>query len=291
MKIQHFENKNIDRSIYDKILSESSFGNLYSCSWYLDVVNPGWELLADENFNFIMPIAAKKKFGIKYIVQPYFTQQLGVFGKEIPDNETINSFIKAIPYKRYYIQFNESTPKENFRIFRKNYILNLENSYEILHKSFNSNCKRNLKKAESKNLLVKKLSVNEFINFVKANSEVKILKQKIELIQQIVEAVEVNLGDNFLKAVVDKESNILAVGFFPEYKNRIYNLIPVSSKAGKESNAMTFLLNNIIFENSSQAKILDFEGSEISSIACFFESFGSGPLNFPVINKKLFGIL
>ena len=291
MKIQHIENKNIDRSLYYKIISESPFGNLYSCSWYLDVVNPGWELLADENFNFLMPIAAKNKFGIKYIVQPYFTQQLGIFGKEIPDNETINSFIKAIPYKRYYIQFNESTPKENFTIFRKNYILNLENSYEILHKSFNSNCKRNLKKADSKNLFVKKISVNEFIKFVRTNSEVKILKQKIELLQQIVEAVEVNLGDNFLKAVVDKKSNILAVGFFPEYKNRIYNLIPVSSKAGKETNAMTFLLNNIIFENSSQSKILDFEGSEISSIARFFESFGSHSLSFPVINRKLFGIL
>lgn len=291
MKILHFKNKNIDRSIYDKILSESPYGNLYSCSWYLDVVNPGWELLADETFNFLMPIATKQKIGIKYIIQPYFTQQLGIFGKDIPDNETTNFFISSIPYKRYYIQFNETTPKENFTIFRKNYILNLENSYETLRKSYRNNCKRNLKKAASNNLLVKSLSVNEFINFVKANLNVKILKQNINLLQQIIEAVEVNLGNNFLKAVVDKESNILAVGFFPEYKNRIYNLIPVSSKAGKEANAMTFLLNHIIFENSSQAKILDFEGSEIPSIARFFASFGSITVNFPVINKKLFGIL
>ena len=117
IKIKHLKYYEIDKSKWDNTVSCSDFSLPYFFSWYLDVVSPGWEALIAEDYSYIMPLTVKIKCGIKYVIQPPFTQQLGVISlsKNI-DCQIINSFIKSIPYLIYDINLNYNNFSKEFSL-------------------------------------------------------------------------------------------------------------------------------------------------------------------------------
>jgi hypothetical protein len=63
-------------------IARSFNGIVYAYSWYLDIVSPGWDALVKDDYKSVMPLTWRKKYGIKYLYQPFFTQQLGVFSSD-----------------------------------------------------------------------------------------------------------------------------------------------------------------------------------------------------------------
>ncbi|HEU4717664.1 MAG TPA: hypothetical protein VFU15_07515, partial [Bacteroidia bacterium] len=78
-KIRHLRSHEIDRQRWDECIRRSFNGIIYAYSWYLDVVSPGWEALADEKYETVMPLTWAKKMSVRYLRTPFFVQQLGVF--------------------------------------------------------------------------------------------------------------------------------------------------------------------------------------------------------------------
>ncbi|MDR1631378.1 MAG: hypothetical protein LBR97_00560, partial [Dysgonamonadaceae bacterium] len=72
MKIEWLKHEEIDFQAYNRCIESSSFGAVYAMSWYLDAVSPFWELLMAENYRYVMPLPVKRKFRIKYLMQPLF---------------------------------------------------------------------------------------------------------------------------------------------------------------------------------------------------------------------------
>src|SRR5450631_777888 len=118
-------------------------GSLYSaCSQWIDLCTvflPGQDgrelgALISGDFDAVMPLTWNKKFGFKYLYQPYFTVPLGVFSKSHTAFD-ISSFLQAIPpeFKYWDIDLNENNfvPDKN-KIYklrqyaRTNYILSLQ---------------------------------------------------------------------------------------------------------------------------------------------------------------------
>ena len=64
-----------------RAIETSPNGLIYAKSFYLDNICAGWNALTGENYEWVLPLTDKKKFGISYLYQPPFTQQLGVFAK------------------------------------------------------------------------------------------------------------------------------------------------------------------------------------------------------------------
>src|SRR6185295_10985608 len=89
----------IDKEKWDACISGSCNPIVYAYSWYLDAVSPGWEALVEDDYCSVFPLTAKKKLGLNYLSQPYFTQQLGVFSERIFSSGEILAFIQTIPRK------------------------------------------------------------------------------------------------------------------------------------------------------------------------------------------------
>ena len=70
----------------------------YARTWYLDVVSPGWEALVADDYDCIMPLPRKRRYGLAYLVQPPLTQQLGVFARQGGSEKMTEAFIRKIPY-------------------------------------------------------------------------------------------------------------------------------------------------------------------------------------------------
>jgi hypothetical protein len=60
--------------------------------WHLDRTAVVWDALVWGDYEFVMPLPVRKKWGIQYVYQPLFCQQLGIFPK--PSNWLRNFFMK-----------------------------------------------------------------------------------------------------------------------------------------------------------------------------------------------------
>jgi hypothetical protein len=79
----------------------------------------------------------------------------------------------------------------------------------------------------------------------------------------------------FVREILDKAGNLLAIALFFKNENRIYNILPSTTTPGRKASAMHFLIDNVIQEFSGAPLIFDFEGSDVPGIKAFYQSFGA----------------
>ncbi len=271
------KNHEIDRQKWDKCIAASYNASVYAESWYLDIVSPQWKALVLDDYSAVLPITVGKKLMLQYIIQAPYTQQLGIYSSKAADKELISLFYKYLPRPIMSFQsFNkfEMGCCHSFSL-RPNYELSLDAEYPQLKSSYNSNCKRNLKKAQQGNLIIlRDLSPETFIEFSRAHSNFSQKEKSWNILKEIVsKAIEKNIGQ--IIAVRHPKGDITAAAFFINRFKRLIFLSGASSKDGFKYRSMFFLMDKIIEENSNKALVLDFEGSEIESLARFYKGFGS----------------
>lgn len=267
----------IDKAKWDHCIAQSS-NLIYPNSWYLDCVAPNWKAIIYNDYEAIFPITWRKKYFIKYLFQPFFTQQLGLFciQKKAYSKLYIEflSFIKS-NFKHINIQLNEHFT-ERFPL-KNNYILSLDERIENLQKKYSTQTKRNLKKAKKYNLIIEtNIDVKEPINLFKNNKGGEVNELKSKDYNNLVKLCSIVENKAKIESLcVFSEKKIVAGAVFFMFKNRITLILLASDKEGKEKGASTLLINYIISKYSNSNYILDFEGSQIKTLAQFYKGFGS----------------
>lgn len=273
MQIKHLKHNEIDFKLWDKTILSSQNQLIYAHSWFLNIVSPKWEALVTENYEYVMPLPIKRKYGVSYLTQPPYTQQLGVFSSNIIDSELLLLFVKKIPTFSYEININEQNPID-IALQQPNYILNLNSSYADLCKMYSKNAQRNLNKALSLNLKFSyKLSFDEFWEFNCSVTKKYGSWHPTTLKEIIVKGIE-NDSIRFC-GVYNTDNLLIAALCLLITEERMTYLLPVSSQAGKSNWAMFLLIDELIKRFAGQKKILDFEGSRIEGIARFYKGFGA----------------
>ncbi len=273
MLVKHVQHKDIDYDRWDKCISQASNQLTYAYSWYLDIVSPNWEALIYNDYEYIMPLPLKRRYGVPYLVQPILTQQLGIFSKQVIKQDIIKQFIKKLPTSSYELNLNEY----NFHpsaIVSTNYILELKESYQQIASRYSKNTQRNIDKAIKLNLTVQNgLSLNDFLSFYySVEKSYKSAEQSI--VEKLIDR-GINENGMSLYGVFSAEDEIIAGLCLMHSKNRITYLLPISNIQGKTSSAMFFLIDNLIREEAGNNIIFDFEGSRIEGIARFYRGFGA----------------
>lgn len=278
--IYHLKHQEIDYKKWDDIAQKQAVP--YSCSWYLNSVSPNWEALILDDYKAIMPLTCKKKIGINYLAQPFFTQQSGIMGDNLSP-KIINAFITEIEKKYSYIDINlneENTPlvHKNKNAFEQiNIVLDLNKPFETLFKNFSENTHRMIKKAEKSNLQIQDVeSPDELIELFKntKGKQLKHLNNKAytnlkRLIKTCKEHIKVNIK------TIQHHNNLLGGAVFFEFNKRIIFFFSALNDIGKQHGAMHFLISETIKKHSEKNFYLDFEGSNNINLARFYKSFGS----------------
>jgi hypothetical protein len=283
--ILYFRHNEINKTAWDNCIENSPNGLIYACSWYLDIVCPGWSALVEGDYVSVMPLTEKKKYNFFYVYKPVFTQQMGVFSKTIIPEQKFKLFLEAIPQHIKFVDiavnyFNNVDAGEYSCKVNKNYELSLSKEYQEIYNSYSDNHKRNIKKASGLKLEFRNdLNIEELLHFKQTNNEIFVNSKELNILKNIAEkSFEKDLGKIY--SVFDGQNKRLASVFFIFYRNRIIYLFPVSSKEGIKKRAMFFLIDNIIKKFAGSEIILDFEGSNIPGIAFFFSGFGAISNNY-----------
>lgn len=286
MKIQYIKHSEIDFMKWDDCINRSLNGIVYAYSWYLDIVADEWDALVVDDYEAVFPLVKGRKYGISYIYQPLFAQQLGAFSPVIINRETLKLFVDSIPprYRHLEISFNTFNNLEypSGKIDnRVTYQLDLVQSYFALSSNYNENTRRNISKSIAMGVTVnKKLSIDDFIAFKWDNLVVALNDNHHFRMSRIINhAVEGKMGEIY--AAYSEENELCAAAFFIRSNGKVVYLSAVSSELGKKTKAMFALVDRFINDYSESHLILDFEGSNVESIARFYAGFGATRCTYP----------
>jgi len=278
--IQHITRNQLDEQKYNNCISNASNSRIYAYSWYLDIVCDDWDVLIKDDYNFVMPLPKRIFFGINYIYQAPWVQQLGIFSNTVIDESIVLEFIKSIPrkFKLIDIFFNSDSVINSKRVSsRKNFVLQLVKSYEILRKKYSKGRKSSIKRAQNSDLLiVEGYNHDEIIELFKQNKGIK-LQKKVSDYDLLSELFEHALTLNFAKSygIVNSSNKLIGGAFFLIDSRRITYLFSAINNEGRKKQAMSFLIDHVIKCNAESIYIFDFEGSMITELASFFKSFGA----------------
>ncbi len=297
--IIYLQNKNIDRTKWDRCIDNATNGLIYGYSFYLDTMAKHWDALVMNDYEAVMPITWNKKYGIYYLYQPFICAALGVFGRNV-SAEIFSIFLDNIPrqfkYWDIYLNTTKLLPGKQFTIStRINYTLNLNQPYFVLYNNFRDSYKQIIKKRAANGLEIKQnINVKEIIS---------IAQQTLKKISNTKEE-DICKFERLFKLLFEKKkalnygaylkNKLLASGIFFFSHNRAYYVLAGNTTEGRKLGASHIVINTFIEQHAESSMVLDFEGSNLSGIAFFFKGFGALPEEYtglkynalPLILKK-----
>ena len=273
----------IDRKKWDECIRNSKPALVYALSWYLDLTAPGWGGLVEDDYKAVMPLTMKKKAGITYLFQPFYSQQLGIFSRSWVNRDKADEFLKAVPpfirYGRINVNFtNDFSGLPVKLLTNSNYELRLGRNYQDIQEFYSDNTKRNIQKSLPFVELTEKLSVRDLIKLRRGNAPVSRSRDHYEWMNCFMDKI-IKMGKGRLVGALAGD-RLVGAAFFAVFGGRIYYLIPVSDELGKSSRAMFSIVDHIIGTYAGTGMVLDFEGSNIQGIARFFTGFGAREVKY-----------
>ncbi len=291
MMINYLRHTQIDKARWDQCIRESVNSMVYGYSWYLDLVSPGWDALVEDDYTSVFPLTHKQKLGFRYLAQPFFTQQLGLFTTGHLTQELVTRFLDAIPAKFRLVEIhlnsmNKVDPEKFEVVTRINHELELMYPYEELNRNYSKNTRRNLRKALDAGVeICRRVTADELITLFQRNfgkKEGKLGYRDYLTIQKLI-GYSQKQASGILMGAGGKGDQLDAGAFFLKDRNRFIMLFAASDYMTRENGSMFLLLDTFIREHANQPSLLDFEGGNDPNLGRFYKSFGARETIYPFI--------
>lgn len=281
-ELHYIKHHDIDYDKWDGCIDAAINSRIYANTWHLDRTATNWDALVMGDYEFVMPLPIRRKFGITYLFQPMFSQQLGIYPAA---NSAISSQFYSFLSRHFrYVKVHLNAgnlPRKNSTSLnfeaKQNYLLPLEQSYGEIKKFYSANAKRNIAKASKNNLsLIQGIRLETYLDFIQKNLLTNVSKKSVATLKNII-AYGQYKGFGEIYGVYTSDNELCSAVYFCRWKDRVIYLHASSNAAGKELGGMYFLVNEFIKRNVGKNLTLDFEGSMLPGVARFFDGFGASP--------------
>lgn len=265
----------IDRSKWDACISSASNSLIYATSSWLDHLADNWSGLILNDYEAVMPVTWRKKYGIRYCYHVPFVQQLGIYG--LRANTDGARFAKALlPFCRYgTYPFNYANSGMG-DVPRTNFVLPLDRSYGEISVAFSGDVLQNIRRAENNGLHYEKATRQEGIEAYRDlySDRIMVSDDTFSRMGKLCEFL--SEGGNLIgRKAISANGEVLAIALLPSYGGRLYNIMNSTFPAGKKLEANYFLLSQLWKEHQLSGMVFDFEGSDIPGVKAFYRKFGA----------------
>lgn len=280
LPIYYIKHDEIDFKKWDFAISNARNSRVYAVSAFLNYMcDKKWDALLLGEYEYVMPLPFRKKFGISYLYVPAFIQQLGIFSSNCIGEELVAAFLKAIPQKFLYcdLVLNSNNPSAGYSaVSKKNYLLPLHDSYKVLLKNYSRSAKRNIKKALQEDISIEERISPEVTiqlhrqrfkdNIGATNNDYRKLRELLLLLTK---------EERCISFAAKKNNTIIATSTYIIFKDRLIFLVNGNTRKSLETGATHLLKDYVINKFSNSALTLDFEGSDFPTFSRFYEQFGA----------------
>jgi hypothetical protein len=287
--IQYLHRHQIDTKKWDRCIDNARNCLVYGYSFYLDHMAKHWDALVLGDYEVVMPLVWNRKWGIKYLYQPAFTQQLGIFTNTTLTHTLEASFLNEVQKHFRYseILLNYAHPGTDL-VQRSNFILPLNRSYKELAGQYKQGLVKSLKRAKRYNLVYSdELDCTVILDAHKklyGNRTPHVTEKDYSCFKELILSRE---QKSVIVRAVTENKKLLSAVLLLLIKNRLYLLESVTWPEGRKKEANHFLIDRLVHEFSGSDTLLDFEGSDLPGVSYFYKIFGSvnQPYFFYRVNK------
>jgi hypothetical protein len=291
-QIRYITGDKLDKAKWDDCIDNAGNGLIYAYSYYLDNMSRHWDALVLGDYEAVMPLTWNKKYGIYYLYQPFLAAQLGVFGNTVTA-DLLKAFFEAVPSKfKYwdiYLNHKNVFAIDDFDIYqRSNYVLRLNRSYEDLSGQYRDNIRRNVRKAQQVGCTVQKdFDVENIITLAmqQMRQHTKESGENAERFRKLYKYLHTRqMATTY--GIFSTQNELLASCTFFFSHHRAYYILVGNHPNGKTLGASHALIDAFIKDYAGKDMLLDFEGSDIPSLAFFYSSFGAVEESFAGIRRN-----
>jgi hypothetical protein len=298
MQLKFLERKEIDNQKWDFCIQNCINPLPYALSWYLDAVTGGrWAAIVgieNQTYVAVMPLPWAKKMFIRYLKQPLFCQQLGIFSLQKISEKSWVAFLRLaqgkFPYaSRYHFHVGQENTiekleqKTDFHIFYT-HLLDLTRSHAHLLRGYDADKRYHLRQATKKYKaqifhVGSNLGAARLFELFKESTASKIAggiaKDANLVFKRLYEALEKNtkIYDFYTYNRKEIEAGVL---IFSWQQWHIY-LFNAGKKEYRKNQGRLWLLD-AFFQRESGSKtpsFFDFESAQDPEVAYFYEKFGA----------------
>lgn len=284
---------------------------IFSKGWWMDAVcKESWDAIIIENNNEIigaLPYYYKEHNGIIEIHKAVLTQNNGVWIKYPEDLKYSNKLsyekrimnliidkIVNLNINRYQQYFHYSVVnwlpfywRGYSQTTRYTYVIEDTSDLKIIYNNFNSNVRKNLKKAMRHLQVKENISIDDFYCLNKMTFERQGIKipYSLDLLKRLhSECSKKKVNKTYY--CVDDNLNIHSSIYFVWDDEAVYYLMSGSNPIYRNSQSLTLLVYEGIKLANILGKKFDFEGSMKENIERFFRQFGPVQKPYHKIYKK-----
>jgi hypothetical protein len=283
--LKYLDKKHIDPHKWNLCIEQGVFYLPYARFEYLDAISSGqWGAIVEGDYNAVFPFAYRKKWGvIPYIYQPYFCQQLGVFGNP---SSSVDVFISKIPwyFARVHLNINGHFGQPEKAISLPNLVKKIPHNIDV---DFNKDALKNIKKLATQNIIFTQTKdIHHVLKLYKeAWGEKAALQWPIDYLP-FESACLSMLNQNLLYAcLAHKGQELLGGALFLKGKKRLHYVCAAPTELGRTCGIMHGIVQHAMEHFPDYD--LDFEGSQIPSVAAFYKKFGAKNESYYRIERTL----
>lgn len=267
----------IDCSKWNDCISRSANGLIYATTDYLDHIADNWTGIVVNDYDIVMPVVWRKKYGISYAYDVPFIQQLGIFSTKaaIPYDKLMEVLFSACKYGDYNFNFGNNIAGTTIC---SNFILPLGSTYENIEKKFSIDTRQNIRRSYEYDLSCVKGSIDEAVDIYQQTYGSRLMhvtSRQFENFKSICRLLQNRDGGVIVRKVVNSSDAILAIVLLLKDNRRLYNLMNSVLPEGRPVEANYFLLSNIWTEFQGSDYLFDFEGSDLPGVKKFYQKFGA----------------
>lgn len=290
---------NDDKQKYREFSEKEKTISIFSKGWWMDVIcKENWDVIIIEENNEIigaLPYYFKEHNGTKEIRKAVLTQNNGVWIK-YPENlkyytklsyekkimNLIIDKIESLNISKYQQYFHYSITnwlpfywRGYSQTSRYTYVIEDTTNLETIYNSFNSNVRKNLRKAEKVLKVKENMNINTFyeLNRMTFERQGTSIPYSLELLKRLHSECS-RRKVNKIYYCVDKNCEIHSAIYFVWDDESVYYLMSGSDPIKRNSQSQTLLIYEGIKLANILGKKFDFEGSMKENIERFFRQFG-----------------
>jgi len=295
MSITYLKRAEIDILKWDKCINSHFNATVFAQHWFLDKHCKRWDAIVVGDYQAVLPLPIRRKWGIDYVYPPFFAFRLGFFGEELTQKE-IDAALDLVAKKFKWVDlvFHSAIYYKKGNLFtHKTYSLDLHADYETIRKGYHESHRRNCKKGQAENLeIVFDADLKEIIDLFRSNrGKEASVGYKMSDYEDLLQIVTLLQAQKAVEIVgVRNENGVLCAGAFFSFWGEKYHFLFSGRNADKQSRSLYFLIDDFIVRHAGENRFLDFNGSNNPHIAKFYAGFGAKELTFTqlIINQLNF---
>ncbi|UOR04287.1 GNAT family N-acetyltransferase [Hymenobacter aerilatus] len=298
MSLRYLPFAALDLAAWDICVHEARPALPYAYAWWLHIVVGHWDAVVEVGptgeYRSVLPLPYKHRPWGKELIQPVFTQQLGLLTTATSRYRDIDKYLLLISgqYTPGYQQLNVdnsllSTASAYKLGQRVTYHLSLTPTFPNLLRAYDPSTQRRLRQNQARPTPLVVQAVTAFEPLISLFKQTKgpaagLSARHYMRLRRLIEAAQ-QRGQALLYEVraPEPDAELLAASLFIRERNSLIYLFAAASPHGRQLSAPTLLLSHVIAQHAgTPGLVLDFEGSVIPSIARFFANFGAQPVPY-----------